>query len=129
LEGKSIVLLISDSLISNDALYEDICGLLNNGEVTGLFPLEEKLKIIDEISVYMPVGTINQKWSKFVSNCSENLHLIICMSPAGESFRRRIRKFPGLVNCTTIDWFLSWPEEALRYLFYLDQLPRLLYLI
>jgi hypothetical protein len=23
------------------------------------------------------------------------------------------RTFPGLVNCTTIDWFLPWPEEAL----------------
>lgn len=39
---------------------------------------------------------------------------MLCMSPVGESFRRRIRTFPGLVNCTTIDWFLSWPEEALR---------------
>ena len=36
------------------------------------------------------------------------------MSPVGEGFRRRIRTFPGLVNCTTIDWFLSWPDEALK---------------
>jgi len=45
------------------------------------------------------------------------------MSPVGEGFRRRIRTFPGLVNCTTIDWFLPWPEEALRLnTFILDQL-------
>ena len=44
------------------------------------------------------------------------------MSPVGEGFRRRIRTFPGLVNCTTIDWFLPWPEEALRLnTFILDQ--------
>ncbi len=36
------------------------------------------------------------------------------MSPVGEAFRRRSRTFPALVNCTTIDWFLPWPEEALR---------------
>ena len=36
------------------------------------------------------------------------------MSPVGEAFRRRLRTFPALVNCTTIDWFLPWPEEALR---------------
>jgi dynein heavy chain len=36
------------------------------------------------------------------------------MSPVGEAFRRRLRTFPALVNCTTIDWFLAWPEEALR---------------
>lgn len=39
--------------------------------------------------------------------------MVICMSPVGEAFRKRIRTFPGLVNCTTIDWFLPWPEEAL----------------
>ena len=24
------------------------------------------------------------------------------------------RKYPSLVNCTSIDWFLSWPYEALK---------------
>jgi dynein heavy chain len=33
-----------------------------------------------------------------------NLHLVICMSPVGSAFRERLRKFPSLVNCTTIDW-------------------------
>jgi len=37
------------------------------------------------------------------------------MSPAGEVFRSRLRMFPALVNCTTIDWFLSWPEKALLH--------------
>jgi dynein heavy chain len=40
--------------------------------------------------------------------------MVIAMSPVGEAFRRRLRTFPALVNCTTIDWFLPWPEEALR---------------
>jgi dynein heavy chain len=97
-------------------MYEDICNLLNNGDVPNLFPLEEKAKIVEEISNQMPIGTMNQKYAYFVSKCKENLHLVLCMSPVGEGFRRRIRTFPGLVNCTTIDWFLPWPEEALRYL-------------
>jgi len=41
------------------------------------------------------------------------LHVIFAMSPAGDDFRRRIRVFPALVNCTTIDWFLEWPKKAL----------------
>jgi dynein heavy chain len=39
--------------------------------------------------------------------------MALCFSPVGESFRNRARKFPALVNCTVIDWFQPWPEEAL----------------
>src|ERR1700753_2650504 len=39
--------------------------------------------------------------------------MCLCFSPVGESFRNRSRKFPALVNCTVIDWFHPWPEEAL----------------
>lgn len=42
-----------------------------------------------------------------------NLHIILCMSPIGDDFRNRLRQYPSLVNCTTIDWFCEWPKEAL----------------
>uniref|UniRef100_A0A8C2TLH0 Dynein axonemal heavy chain 1 n=1 Tax=Coturnix japonica TaxID=93934 RepID=A0A8C2TLH0_COTJA len=29
-------------------------------------------------------------------------------------FRARLRQFPSLVNCCTIDWFNEWPAEALQ---------------
>jgi len=35
------------------------------------------------------------------------------MSPAGKMLRVRCRKFPSIINCCTLDWFMSWPEEAL----------------
>ena len=50
----------------------------------------------------------------FVGRVRTNLHLVICLSPIGEAFRTRLRMFPSLVNCCTIDWFTEWPEEALR---------------
>ena len=42
-----------------------------------------------------------------------NVHVAMAMSPMGEIFRQRLRMFPSLVNCCTIDWFTEWPEEAL----------------
>ena len=35
-------------------------------------------------------------------------------SPLGEIFRARLRQFPALVNCCTIDWYDLWPAEALQ---------------
>jgi len=42
-----------------------------------------------------------------------NIHMVIAMSPLGDIFRTRLRMFPSLVNCCTLDWFTEWPEEAL----------------
>lgn len=41
--------------------------------------------------------------SLFVEQVRANLHIVVCMSPIGDDFTRRIRFFPGLVNCCTID--------------------------
>jgi dynein heavy chain len=43
----------------------------------------------------------------------DSLHIILCLSPVGESLRKRIRMFPSLVNCCAINWVNPWPEEAL----------------
>jgi len=49
-----------------------------------------------------------------LSRIKRNLHTSLCFSPVGENLRVKARKFPGLVNCTTIDWFQKWPQDALR---------------
>lgn len=42
-------------------------------------------------------------------------------------FRARLRQFPSLVNCCTIDWFNEWPAEALESVAssFLNELPLL----
>ena len=48
-----------------------------------------------------PVALFNM----FVQRVRDQLHVVLAMSPIGEAFRNRLRKFPSLVNCCTIDWF------------------------
>jgi len=38
---------------------------------------------------------------------------MLCMSKSGDNLRNYSRMYPGLVNNTTIIWFLAWPNEAL----------------
>lgn len=49
----------------------------------------------------------------FLDKARQNFHMTLCFSPVGDLFRKRARMFPGLINCTTQDWFHEWPEEAL----------------
>lgn len=39
--------------------------------------------------------------------------VILCFSPVGSVLRVRARKFPAVVNCTAINWFHEWPQDAL----------------
>ena len=53
------------------------------------------------------------KGAFFIDLVRDNLHVVLCMSPIDPRFPERARKFPGLINGPTIDWFLPWPKEAL----------------
>lgn len=52
-------------------------------------------------------------FSQYLLRVKSNIHLVIAMSPLSSVFQTRLRMFPSLVNCCTLDWFTEWPEEAL----------------
>lgn len=49
----------------------------------------------------------------FLDKVKSNFKIILCFSPVGDNFRVKSRKFPGLVSSTSIDYFHSWPRDAL----------------
>jgi dynein heavy chain, axonemal len=53
-------------------------------------------------------------WKYYIDKCAENLHVVLSMSPSGDSLRNYCRSFPGLVGNTTINWIFPWPKQALR---------------
>ena len=112
------VFLFNDTQIFNEDILEDISSLLAQGEVPGLFPNDEKMKIMEELmsnnDEKLISMTNNEKFNFFIRKCKENLHLVLCFSPVGDNLRRRIRNFPSFINNTTINWFMPWPETALN---------------
>lgn len=119
-DEKPTVFMFSDTHIIDETFVEDINNILNNGEIPNLFSdIEHYTLVMDGmkdvtkgIAKYKKM-TEAQLFDAFKDRCKQNLHVILTFSPIGEDFRRRLRMFPSLVNCTTIDWFLPWPEEAL----------------
>jgi dynein heavy chain len=91
--------------------------MLTSGMVPGLYEESEKDGIVGNIrDEAVKRGTTDSKdslWNYFVGKCRDNLHVVLAMSPVGETLRVRCRSFPGMVNNSVIDWFVPWPEQAL----------------
>ncbi|KAJ3073863.1 Dynein heavy chain 7, axonemal [Podochytrium sp. JEL0797] len=116
--GRQTIFLFSDTQIQQEAFLEEINNVLNSGEVPNLYPQDEKQELFEVMRSNMTARTGDTTpaamFQLFIDRCRENLHIVLCMSPVGEAFRNRLRKFPSLINCCTIDWFRDWPEDALE---------------
>ncbi|KAI4544306.1 hypothetical protein MG293_004572 [Ovis ammon polii] len=107
------VFLFTDTQIKKESFLEDVNNLLNAGEVPNLFALDEKQEICDKMrqidrqrdKTKQTDGSPIALFNMFVDRCRNQLHVVLAMSPIGDAFRIRLRKFPALVNCCTIDWF------------------------
>jgi hypothetical protein len=114
------VFLFSDAQAKEEYMMEDIGNLLNSGEVPNLFPPDELLAAVDLVrsraaqADRLGDGTPGALFSFFTDLVRRNLHVVLCMSPASKLFRTRLRAYPSLINCCTIDWVAEWPCDALQ---------------
>ncbi len=116
-EGRPIAFLFTDSQIVHEGFLEDINNMLNTGEIPSLFEQDEVNKVCEDVRPIAQAKGIPETrdnlYRLFVSQVRDNLHIILAMSPVGDSLRVRCRNFPSLINCCTIDWFMAWPRDAL----------------
>jgi dynein heavy chain len=115
---KPQTFLFTDSHVAEEGFLELINNILTIGMVPALFPEEEKDGLIgpldDEMRKQKLPETKEFRWNYYVNKCRENMHIILAMSPAGDTLRVRCRNFPGLISNTNVDWFFPWPEDALN---------------
>lgn len=106
--------------------------MLASGEIPDLFPDDEVENIIagvrNEVKGAGMVDSRENCWKFFIDRVRRQLKIVLCFSPVGSTLRVRSRKFPAIINCTSINWFHEWPQEALvsvslRFLQELDVLP------
>eukprot|EP01041_Mallomonas_annulata_P000989 gene989-1935_t len=120
-ESQALTFLFSDTQIKNETFVEDINNMLNSGEVPNIFPNDERMAICEAVRPFARLiygkaaadMTAQELYGHFIQRVKQNLHIVLAFSPIGDAFRDRLRKFPALVNCCTIDWFTSWPQDAL----------------
>ena len=119
-KGNPTAFIFTDNQIKEEGFLEDINNILNTGEVPNIFPADEKADACELVRAPAKQeercenGTPAELFDFFKERCKQYLHMVICFSPIGASLRNRIRDFPAIVNCTTIDWFSEWPPDALE---------------
>ncbi|XP_034494845.1 dynein heavy chain 10, axonemal isoform X4 [Ailuropoda melanoleuca] len=117
-ENKTMIFLFTDAHVAEEGFLELINNMLTSGIVPALFPEEEKEAILSQIgqeALKQGTGPAKESvWQYFVNKSANNLHIVLGMSPVGDTLRTWCRNFPGLVNNTGIDWFMPWPPQALH---------------
>ncbi|KAM4689042.1 dynein axonemal heavy chain 11 [Discoglossus pictus] len=112
------VFLLTDAQVPDERFLVLINDLLASGEVPDIFSEEDIDTIISGIrNEVRGLGLSDSRescWKFFLERVRLQLKVILCFSPVGSTLRVRARKFPAIVNCTAIDWFHEWPQEALQ---------------
>ncbi len=118
-KGEKITFLFTEAEIKDEAFMEVINAILTTGEVPNLIPKDELQIMASELRPFavkqIPnfIDSADNLVKFFIDRVRSNLHIVLCMSPVSSKFAERARKFPGIIAGCTIDWFLSWPKEAL----------------
>ncbi|KAM7382161.1 hypothetical protein PAMA_012837 [Pampus argenteus] len=112
------VLLMTDAQVADEKFLVLVNDLLASGEIPDLFQDDEVENIIGsvrpEVRASGLMDTRENCWKFFIDRVRRQLKVALCFSPVGSKLRVRSRKFPAVVNCTAIDWFHEWPQEALE---------------
>jgi len=109
--------MITDSQIKYESFLIPLNDILNSGWIADLFPKEDVEAMIQGLRNEAKGNGVadNSESLKgyFMQQMKQKLKLILCFSPVGDNFRIKARKFPGLINATSVDWFHPWPKDAL----------------
>jgi dynein heavy chain, axonemal len=115
--GAQLLFLLTDGQITNNRFLVPINDLLSSGWIPELFASDELDGILGKVRAEAKsngyLDTPDQLFAFFLDKVRKNLHLGLCFSPVGDAFRFRARMFPGIINCTSLDWFHEWPRAAL----------------
>jgi dynein heavy chain len=116
-KDEGLMFLFNEGQITNERFLVSLTDLLSSGEISDLFNDEDLEGIVNNVrAAVKSEGIVDNKdncYKFFLDRVRKNLHMSLCFSPVGDAFRNRARKFPAIINCTVIDWFHPWPEDAL----------------
>jgi len=117
-EHKKITFIFDESNILDTAFLERMNALLASGEVPGLFEDSDYQQLMTKLREAarrdgLLIDTEEELYQMFCRAVQNNLHIVFTMNPAGGDFSDRAATSPALFNRCVINWWGTWPEDAL----------------
>jgi len=89
--NKKMVFLFTDQHVVEEGFLELINNMLTSGMVPALYADDEKESLVgavrDEAVAAGIMPTRESLWNFFVNKCSNNLHVVMAMTPVGDLLR------------------------------------------
>lgn len=104
--------LMTDAQVAEERFLVVVNDMLASGEIPDLLPDDEVENVIasmrTEVKTVGLQDTRENCWKFFIERVRKVLKCVLCFSPVGTTLRARSKKFPAVVNCTSIIWFQGW---------------------
>ena len=90
-----------------------------------MFPDDEKEGVLNQLrdeALTMGAGPSKESvWQYFVNKSANNLHIVLGMSPVGDTLRTRCRNFPGEMQCQDSDDYVTLSYFSSNCLYFIPQ--------
>ncbi|CDJ49023.1 hypothetical protein EBH_0056020 [Eimeria brunetti] len=111
-------ILLTDKDLKTEEFSDCLNSLLGSGQVPGMLDAESLGMLLKDLQPAAEAAKVSLPSDAmlefFLARVRENLRVLLCVSPIGNTMRDYCRMFPAFINETTIDWFFTWPQEALE---------------
>merc|ERR1712130_238319 len=117
-EQQKMTFIFDESNILDTAFLERMNALLASGEVPGLFEDAEYMQLMQKLREQarkdgLIIDSEEELYAMFTTHVQNNLHIVFTMNPAGGDMSGRAATSPALFNRCVVNWWGTWPDDAL----------------
>ena len=121
LNGKCSVLFLTMETLNVKEFMRDINMLLTNGSIDGLFSVDERYEITEQVHQYLKSMkaegekelTPSELYTKFLERSMENFHMVVKVPSDTNDMRNLCRTYPEFLAKSVVCHFPEWPDDAL----------------
>jgi dynein heavy chain len=120
--GTCCVLYLTIETLSVPEFMTDINTLLTNGQIDGLFSVDERYEITEQVHQYLKASKAegekelspDELYTKFLERCMDNFHMVTKLPSDTQDMRQLCRTYPELLAKSVVCHFPEWPDDALQ---------------